>query len=111
LMLNKLESVDAHLAHRVDARCAGRALDAFHALLFHRTMRLVVISVVLTLCGDVVGDVLRVVPHTPDERGATAREPRQAEEIDAWLLRNAALMFRLALFIERIDLQPGEIDR
>ena len=43
------------------------------------------VSGVATLDGDLVGDVLRVVPDAPDEAGPAARQPRQSEEVDARL--------------------------
>src|SRR5690349_4488664 len=59
---------------------------------------------------DVVGDVLRVVPDAPDEARSAPREPRQADEVDAGLARQAAPLPRPAALVERVDLQPAVVD-
>src|ERR1700692_3397660 len=86
-------------------------VSAVLAMVLCLALRGIAVSEIFALRDDMVGDVPGVVPDAPDERGTTARQPRQTEEIDAGLLRHASLMFRLALFVEGIDLQPTEIHR
>src|SRR5690606_889910 len=69
----------------------------------------VAVGLVAALGGDVAGDVLGVVPYPPDEGGAAARQPGQTEEVHSRLARHAALMQGLALGVEGVDLQPGEV--
>ncbi|MNN42342.1 hypothetical protein D3C81_1565140 [compost metagenome] len=58
-----------------------------------------------------VGDVLGVVPNAPDKGRATARQPRQADEIDSGLARHTSLVPRLAVVLEGVDLEPAVVDR
>jgi hypothetical protein len=71
---------------------------------------LLVVHQVAPLDGDLVGNVLGVVPDTPDEAGAAARLPRQAEEVHARLGGYTALLQRLSLVIEGVHLQPAVIN-
>ncbi|SUC74120.1 Uncharacterised protein [Pseudomonas aeruginosa] len=70
----------------------------------------VAVCEVLALDGDVVGDMARVVPDAPDERGAAPRQPGQADEIHAGFAGHTTLVARLAVAVEGIDLQPAEVD-
>src|SRR5437016_12067060 len=54
--------------------------------------------------------VFRVLPDAPDEGGSPSRQPGQPQEVQPRHLRNTLLMHRPALLIERIDLQPAEIE-
>src|SRR5207253_5407280 len=73
-------------------------------------LRGIPVGEVFTLRGDMVSHMLGVVPNAPDERGATTRLPRQAQEIHARLARNAPLMLRLTVGVEGVDLQPAVIN-
>ena len=60
---------------------------------------------------DLVGEVLRVVPNSPDEARTATRQPRQPEEIHAGNRCNATLLDRVAALVEdSLDLQPGVVD-
>lgn len=60
---------------------------------------------------DVIGNVPGVMPDAPDERRASSRQPGQADEIQARFAGNAALMPRLAVGPEGVDLQPAVVHR
>src|ERR1700716_3811381 len=64
---------------------------------------------VAALLGDVVRDVLSVVPDAPDERGSAPRLPGQAKEIHARLGRHAPLMPGPAFPVNGIHLQPSVV--
>ena len=72
-------------------------------------MRCEVIVDVLALGGDLISQIPGIVPHAPDERGATSRLPGQAEEIQARLRRDATLMSRPAVLVENIKLYPAVV--
>src|SRR5437762_6114079 len=54
--------------------------------------------------------VFRVLPDAPDEGRSASRQPGQPQEVQPRHLRNTLLMHRSTLVIERIDLQPAEIE-
>src|SRR4051812_9323418 len=66
---------------------------------------------IASLRGDVIGKILRIVPYAPDEAGASPRLPGQSEKIYPGHGRNAALMARLAVVVEGMDLQPAVVGR
>ena len=49
------------------------------------------------------------MPHAPDEGRAPARQPGQAQEVDARLMAHAAVVARLAAGLEAVHLQPAEV--
>jgi hypothetical protein len=78
--------------------------------LFDRLLALCEVIVdIHSLDGDLIGQVLGIVPHAPDERGATSRLPGQAKEIQARLRRDATLMSRPAVLVENIELYPAVV--
>lgn len=74
-------------------------------------VRIWLIVAVFPLNLDLVGEVLRVVPNSPDEARTATRQPRQPEEIHAGNRCNATLLDRVAALVEdSLDLQPGVVD-
>src|SRR5262245_13385312 len=93
------------------ACCAHHAAQrhAFSLACLTLSPRSVVIRHVIALDGDLVCEILRIVPYAPNEAGASPRQPGQAEEVYARLGRDAALMLRPTIFVESVDLQPAVI--
>src|SRR3984957_20722659 len=77
---------------------------------FSMTLRRIAIRKIFVLRGDMVRNMFGIVPNAPDETGATTRQPRQTQKIDARFGRNAALMPRLTLCIQSVDIQPTVVN-
>src|SRR5699024_9216055 len=60
---------------------------------------------------DLISQVLRIVPHTPDEARPSAGEPGQPEEVHARNRRHSALLNGVPAFVQHAgDLEPGVVD-
>ena len=62
------------------------------------------VTLILALNGDLVGNIFGIVPDAPDKGGPAPRQPRQAEKIDPRLRRHAAVMLRPLRVIEGVYL-------
>lgn len=65
---------------------------------------------IFVLLGNMVRQIHDIVPNAIDEGRPPPRQPCQAQEVDPGLGCNTALVLWLAVFIERVDLQPTEIN-
>jgi hypothetical protein len=57
----------------------------------------------------VVSEVFGVAPHTGEEARLERVHPVQPEEVEAWPVRDTAVLNRSALLVEDWDPQPAEI--
>src|ERR1700738_3186102 len=68
-----------------------------------------VIHDIVTLDGDLVREILGVVPDAPDETRSSPRLPGQPQKINPWLCRDAALMPGPALLVEGVHVEPAVV--